>query len=160
MNTTQLNSVITKGELLDHWQGHRRLTRRLIEAFPEKEFFNYSIGGMRTAAEMMMELIAITGPGIVEIATGKTNQLVESFEHGNKKQVFLDKWDEQTEIVNRNWDKITEERFHEKIKSFGEYEGTVHSTIFYFIDNEIHHRGQCYVYLRGLGIEPPFFPQR
>ncbi|MGZ5248500.1 MAG: DinB family protein [Flavitalea sp.] len=32
--------------------------------------------------------------------------------------------------------------------------------MFYFIDNEIHHRGQGYVYLRSLGIEPPFFWDR
>ena len=31
--------VITSEELLKHWQGHRALTRRVIEAFPEKDFF-------------------------------------------------------------------------------------------------------------------------
>ena len=40
---------------------------------------------------------------------------------------------------------------------FGEYESTVRWSIFYFINNEIHHRGQGYVYLRSLGIEPPAF---
>jgi uncharacterized damage-inducible protein DinB len=30
----------------------------------------------------------------------------------------------------------------------------------YWIDNEIHHRGQGYVYLRALGIEPPAFYDR
>ncbi len=30
-------------------------------------------------------------------------------------------------------------------------------TILYAIDNEIHHRGQGYVYLRALTIEPPSF---
>ena len=30
----------------------------------------------------------------------------------------------------------------------------------YFIDNEIHHRAQGFVYLRALGIEPPFFWDR
>jgi uncharacterized damage-inducible protein DinB len=30
----------------------------------------------------------------------------------------------------------------------------------YWIDNEIHHRGQAYVYLRALGIEPPAFYDR
>jgi uncharacterized damage-inducible protein DinB len=32
--------------------------------------------------------------------------------------------------------------------------------ILYAIDNEIHHRGQAYVYLRVLGIEPPAFFDR
>ena len=56
---TQLKSVITSAELLHHWQGHRNLTRRVIEAFPEKEFFEFSIGGMRTAAGLIQELISI-----------------------------------------------------------------------------------------------------
>ncbi|MEJ7681733.1 MAG: DinB family protein [Segetibacter sp.] len=34
------------------------------------------------------------------------------------------------------------------------------SSIFYFIDNEIHHRAQGYVFLRSLGIEPPHFWER
>jgi len=44
--------------------------------------------------------------------------------------------------------------------AFGQYEGTNLSTILYLIDNEIHHRGQGYVYLRSLGIEPPYFWER
>jgi uncharacterized damage-inducible protein DinB len=32
--------------------------------------------------------------------------------------------------------------------------------ILYLIDNEVHHRGQGYVYLRMLGIEPPAFYER
>ena len=57
--------VITPEALLDHWQGHRRLTRKMIGAFPEKEFFTYSIGGMRTFAEMVMEFIGLAHPGIM-----------------------------------------------------------------------------------------------
>ena len=41
------NDVITTEQLIDHWQGHRRITRRMIDAFPEKELFDFSIGGMR-----------------------------------------------------------------------------------------------------------------
>ena len=31
-------------------------------------------------------------------------------------------------------------------------QGVLHNLILYVIDNEIHHRGQGYVYLRALGI--------
>lgn len=55
---------------------------------------------------------------------------------------------------------VLTERYHENIVLFGKYEGTVWSSIYYFIDNEIHHRGQGYVYLRALGIEPPYFWDR
>jgi uncharacterized damage-inducible protein DinB len=44
--------------------------------------------------------------------------------------------------------------------AFGQYPGKVHELLFYVIDNEIHHRGEGYVYLRALGIEPPPFYER
>jgi uncharacterized damage-inducible protein DinB len=156
----QVKEVITPNELLKHWQGHRSLTRKVIEAFPEKEFFTHRIGGMRTFADMTMELLGIAGPGIREIATGKQAELNEQFDHGNCKEVILQQWDEATDVINIFWAEIPKKRFHESIKIFGRYEGTVISSIFYFIDNEIHHRGQGYVYLRSLGIEPPAFWDR
>jgi uncharacterized damage-inducible protein DinB len=45
-------------------------------------------------------------------------------------------------------------------KAFGQWESSGLNTILYGIDNEIHHRGQAYVYLRALGIEPPAFYDR
>lgn len=158
--STLLEQVITPSELLAHWQGHRGLTRRTIEAFPEEAFFNYSIGGMRTFADMVMELLGIAGPGIKEIATGEIQELIEEVDHGNKKAKILELWDKATDEINTYWAKIKPEQFQQNIKIFGQYEGTVWSSIFYFIDNEIHHRGQAYVYLRALDIEPPYFYER
>lgn len=162
MHTTlnKTPQVISSQELLDHWQGHRALTRRTIEVFPEEAFFSHTIGGMRTFAEMVMELLGIAGPGIKEIATGKSAPLNEHWDHGNKKDRLLELWDEATTEINTYWAQIKEEQFQQNIKIFGQYEGTVRSSIFYFIDNEIHHRGQAYVYLRSLGIEPPAFYER
>src|SRR5690554_3939451 len=90
----QLNEVLTKEELLLHWQGHRELTRRVIAAFPEKELFDYSIGGMRPFAQMVMELLAIAGPGIRELATGEQLELQEDLQHLKTKQDILQFWDE------------------------------------------------------------------
>ena len=163
METTtnkKTNEVITSSQLLKHLQGHRALTRRTIEAFPEAAFFNHTIGGMRPFADMIMELLGIAGPGIKEIATGKTAALNEHFDHGNQKAKLLELWDAATEDINSYWSQIKPEQFQEEIKVFGQFDGTVQSSIFYFIDNEIHHRGQGYVYLRSLGIEPPAFYER
>lgn len=68
MTTTE--EVISKSELLKHWQGHRVLTRKVIEAFPEKDFFGFSIGGMRTFAQLTSELLAIGAPAMKSIVTG------------------------------------------------------------------------------------------
>ncbi|MFT2011290.1 DinB family protein [Pontibacter sp. 13R65] len=164
MNTTiaenQTPSVITSSDLLNHWQGHRSLTRRAIEAFPEKDFFEFSVGGMRPFAAMVKELLAIAAPGLRQIATGSTEELKEDLDQLNTKAAVLAAWDETTAEINQYWAQIPDEKFKEKIVTFGQYEGTVWSSIFYFIDNEIHHRAQGYVFLRALGIEPPYFWER
>ena len=60
-NSTAVQAlVITPEALQQHWQGHRNLTRRVIEAFPEKELFQFSIGGMRSFSDMASELIGIS----------------------------------------------------------------------------------------------------
>lgn len=158
--TAKIATVVTPAELLKHWQGHRSLTRRMIEAFPENEFFEFSIAGMRPFAKLVQELLAIAAPGLREIVGGTTEELKEDIDHGNKKANILKLWDEATEEINALWSKIPEERFHDVIVAFGQYEDTVWATIMYFIDNEIHHRGQAYVYMRSLGLEPPFFWER
>jgi len=155
-----ISQVITTDELLIHWQGHRSLTRKTIEAFPEEAFFKHSIGGMRTFAEMVMELLGIAGPGLREIVTGEVKEFNDHIEHGKSKAKLLQAWDEATDEINNWWAQIKPERFRENIKLFGQYEGSAVSSILYFIDNEIHHRGQGYVYLRSLGVEPPAFWER
>lgn len=152
--------ILTPALLLEGWQGHRRLTRRVIEAFPEKEFFEFSIGGMRPFADMVKELLAIAEPGLKELVSGEKQEFDEKRNYGNKKSELLAHWDADTDSINALWKKLPAEKFSETAILFGEYEFPVLWHIFYFIDNEIHHRGQGYVYLRALGIEPPLFYER
>lgn len=156
-------TVITPQALLKHWQGHRNLTRRVIEAFPEEQLFTFSIGGMRNFAELAMELADLAGPGIVGLVTDKwpaMNELPHTSGKGmpETKKALLALWDDITEKVDCFWPEITD--FDKPTQAFDMYDGTIASTLFYFIDNEIHHRGQGYVYLRALGIEPPAFWDR
>lgn len=151
--------IITPEEFLQNWQAHRRLTRKVIEAFPEKELFEFSIGGMRPFAELAKEMLAIAVPGMKEIVTG----IQEPYNDKNTistKQALLDAWDEATEQINIYWQQIPPHRFRETINMFGEYNFPVIVNITYALDNEVHHRGQGYVYLRALGIEPPAFYDR
>lgn len=150
--------VVTPESLRAHWQGHRKLTRRVIEAFPEEALFTYSIGGMRTFGELAMELIRMAGPIARGAATGEWVEA--SPEKPSTREGLLRLWDEGTEEVDRYWRVISPERFQEVDNAFGFYEGPIWSHIFYAIDNENHHRGQGYVYLRSLGIEPPHFWER
>jgi len=132
-------TVLSSSQLLDHWMGHRSLTRKVIEIFPEEKLFSFSIGGMRPFADMVKELLAIAEPGIQEIATGQKTQLNENLSVNTKEQI-LKLWDLSSESLPVWWQKLEQDRFQEKIMAFGQYEGTVISTLLYFIDNEIHHR--------------------
>ena len=157
--------ILTTEALLEHWQGHRRVTRRMIEAFPEDKLFTYSIGGMRPFADLLMEFIGMAEPGMDGIATGNWNTVNELAHHTKNnlpktKNELLERWDQVTEKINRLWPQIPPQRFIENDKAFGQWEGPVYGFIFYWIDNEIHHRGQAYVYLRSLGIAPPAFYDR
>ena len=68
MNTTMnAPSILSKEQLLRHWLGHRFVTRRVIESFPEKDFFEFSIGGMRTFSGLASELLSIAVPALKAI---------------------------------------------------------------------------------------------
>ncbi len=151
--------VITPEAFLQHWQGHRRLTRRVIDAFPEDELFSFSIGGMRPFGVMAMEIIGMCVPTVQGVVSGEWGQYEESRE-ARPKQAVLHRWDESTEQLNTLWPQISPERFQETVTAFGQWTVPVYGLLLYVVDNEIHHRGQGYVYLRALGIEPPSFPER
>jgi len=166
MTTTQQPAIILTPEaLLEHWQGHRRLTRKMIEAFPEDKLFTYSIGGMRPFSELVLEFQGMAVPGLQGVVTREWQNAFDLPHHQKKpkpttRKELLKQWDEDTAEMNRLWQQIPAERFMENDKAFGQWEGPVWFFIFYWIDNEVHHRGQAYVYLRSLGIEPPAFWDR
>lgn len=151
-------AVITAEQLLEHWQGHRRLTRRIIEAFPEEELFRFSIGSMRTFGQMALELLTMAVPMVEGTVTGEWNN--DMNRDPISKEEILRRWDESTERLNELWPRIPPEHFQETITAFGQYPGQVYYLLLYVIDNEIHHRAQGYVYLRALGVEPAPFYER
>lgn len=157
--TTALTTVLTPEALLRHWQGHRRLTRRVIEAFPEDKLFSYSIGGMRNFGTLVIEMLSMAVPIAEGVATGVWPAWSE-LELPKTKEALLTRWDQDTKDLDRIVPTIPARRFTGVDKAFGQWEGTGMDTILYALDNEIHHRGQGYVYLRALGITPPDFYQR
>ncbi|HYZ84682.1 MAG TPA: DinB family protein [Bryobacteraceae bacterium] len=154
--TTQ---VATPESLRAHWQGHRKLTRRVIEVFPEDKLFTYSLGGMRPVSEFIGEFLHMTVPIARGVATGEWVGR-DNLKLPGTKAELLKMWDEDTAELDRIWPTIPLHRFNQKDKAFGKWEATGLESILYAIDNETHHRGQAYVYLRTLGIEPPPFWER
>lgn len=160
MSTQAIQSQqgIPQEALLNHWQGHRRLTRRLIEAFPEDQLNTFSIGGMRTFGALVQEMLSIAGPGLKGIVSGDWS--TDWGEKEQSKAELLARWDEATRQLDALWPQMPPGRLGEEMLAFGQYPGIGYDQLLYFIDNEIHHRGQGYVYLRALGVEPPSFYER
>ena len=151
--------VFTRDQLLDHWLGHRRVTRRVIEAFPDDEAFTtFSIGGMRPFAALVSEFLSIEATTLHGIVTGAWP--TERQNAPASRAEALSRWDADTARIRELWPQLPEARFQETDTAFGQWEMRVGDLLFYVIDNEIHHRGQGYVYLRALGVEPPAFPDR
>lgn len=157
--TTSGTTALSLQDLYEQWQGHRRLTRRTIEAFPEKELFDFSVAGMRPFAALVKEMLGMAKPGLNGVVTRKWDAFSDAAA-ATTKQELLDLWDETTAYIDENWPKIPAGRLHEDDVAFGQWPGKVYWMMMYFIDNEIHHRGQGFVYLRALGIEPPHFWER
>ena len=156
--STESPPFITPDALLSHWQGHRRLTRRVIDAFPEDKLFGFSVGGMRPFGALALEMLTMAAPMVRGAVSGDWS--ASSSREPRPKQEMLRLWDESTQQLELLWPQIPPQRFGETLTAFGQYTDLLHNLILYVIENEIHHRGQGYVYLRALGIEPPPFYER
>jgi uncharacterized damage-inducible protein DinB len=150
--------VLTSAGLLAHWQGHRRVTRRVITAFPEEQINTFSVGGMRSFGELAQELLSMAIPTMKGITTGTWS--VSFDRKAQTKAELLADWDAQSKEIDHLWPAVRPEAWQEVMDAFGFFKAPAVDILLYIIDNEIHHRAQGYVYLRALGIEPPQFPDR
>ena len=101
---SELVPFITPDALLAHWQGHRRLTRRVIEAFPDDKLFTFSVGGMRPFGALALELITMAVPMVQGAVSGDWN--ASSSREPRPKEELLRLWDESTEQLNALWPQI------------------------------------------------------
>jgi uncharacterized damage-inducible protein DinB len=158
MAPTTAAPIMTSQQFLESWQGHRALTRRVIDAFPEDKLFAHAIGGMRPFSALAMEFIGMAVPTLQGVITGKWAQFASA--KATTKAELLRMWDATTAEIDTLFPKITAARFQEVDTAFGQWKMPIYDLLLYIRDNEIHHRGQGYVYLRSLGIEPPPFWER
>jgi uncharacterized damage-inducible protein DinB len=157
-STSTVVPIMSSKQFLEHWQGHRALTRRVIDAFSDDKLFTYSVGGMRTFSALALECIGMAVPTLNGVITGKWAEFEAP--RATTKAELLRMWDDATAEINTLWPKIPAARFQEVDTAFGQWKMAIYDLLLYIRDNEIHHRGQGYVYLRSLGIEPPPFWER
>ena len=152
--------VLTVADILAHWQGHRRLTRRVIEAFPEDRLFSFTAAPpMRTFGELALELWGMTGYHLKGLTTDDWSWQPPEASGLNTRAAVLQAWDAQTPQLDSAFAGVEPGWFTTpQDMAWGRF--SPQQSVAYAVDNEIHHRGQGYVYLRALGLEPPpFFEQ-
>jgi hypothetical protein len=120
---------------------------------------------MRSFGMMLKEIIGIADAGLQELFQDAPTRVEDISRNSGTglactKEEIFNLWDDVTYKIDTLWPLIPQQRFHEVMLAFGAYEGVTSDIILYWIDNEIHHRAQGYVYLRSLGIEPPAFWNR
>lgn len=152
-------TFLNREEFLAHWQGHRNLTRKIIEKYPDAEFSTFSIGGMRPFSEIVKELLTVGLPGLKAMVSKDVNPYSHDIPLADKAEA-LKLWDQQTAELNQLFQQLDDAALYETFNLFGQFEDKNNNNLLYFVENEIHHRAQAYVYLRALGIEPPFFWDR
>src|SRR3977135_2227461 len=90
-STSTAAPIMTAQQFLESWQGHRTLTRRVIDAFPEDKLFTFSIGGMRPFSTLAIEFLQMAAPTLRGVITG-TWPSMESIEAKTKADL-LQLWD-------------------------------------------------------------------
>jgi len=119
--------VIPYDALLEHWRGHRRVTRRMIQAFPDDALFGFSIGGMRPFSAMALEMIRMASAGVRGLATREWPIVYpKDAPTPSTKAELLRLWDETTDEIEALWPRIPPQRFQEVDKAFGQWEGVVY----------------------------------
>ena len=149
-----MKELLTPEALLTNLKDVRALTRNVIEAFPEKELFEFSVANLRPFSQMVEEFLMITNYIFTETLHEKHTPFYTEGQFPTTKAEVLALWDRATEILDREWKEVGDYTqsltIYQMTFSFSQW-------ILYAIENESHHRGQGYTYLRALGIAPPFF---
>ena len=147
-------------DLLEHWLGHRRLTRRVIEAFPDEQLFTFAPAPpMRPFGEMVWEVHGQTAYNLNGLLGGGWGEPVWERVPSADKTDLLAAWEAQTAQLEHELPAVPAARYGE-IRRLAWGDMLVFTAVIGAVDNEIHHRGQGTVYLRLLGITPPEFWDR
>lgn len=156
MKTSEVTVSLSPQAVLAHWQGHRALTRRTIEAFPDDALFSFKPAEpLRSFGEMMLEVIGMMAPTLHYLTSGEWSPAMPDLGHVRSKAALLTAWDEATEVLTVAWPHVPSERVWAVVPPLPHL-----TAVPYLIDNEVHHRAQGFVYLRLLGVEPPAFYER
>jgi len=149
-----MKEILTPEALLTNLKDVRALTRKVIEAFPEKDLFEFKIANLRPFSEMVEEFLRVLDYLFKETLHEKHTSFYTEGQFPTTKAEVLALWDKVTDMLVCEWKEVQD--YTQSVTIFT-MTFSFAQWILYLLENESHHRGQGYTYLRALGIEPPFF---
>ena len=102
----KMKELLTPEALLTNFKDARILTRKVIEAFPEKDLFEFSIANLRPFSQMVEEFLMITDYIFTEILHEKHTSFCAEGQFPTTKEGVLALWDKSTEIIDSEWKEI------------------------------------------------------
>lgn len=145
---------MTKSSILKYWENVRKLTLRLLDLFPEDRFDFRPAETVRSVAEQFDHILVVELYTRIGIVTGEWSLAPFSSERDRSRKTLRDKLYNEHKKTIGILRLLPEGRYLKMYETpFGSLTGE--AVIYTAIDEEIHHRGNPYTYLRILGIEPP-----
>ena len=145
---------MVKSALIKYWNNVRKLTLRLLDMFPEEQFEFRPVDGVRNVAELFDHILEVELYIRKGFLHGDWTRMPYFGPISSEKSVLRQHLVREHERTSEMLRELPEGRFIKIYETpFGKISGE--GLIYVAIDEEIHHRGNLYTYLRILGIEPP-----
>lgn len=145
---------MTKSAILKYWENVRKLTLRVFDLFPQDKFDFRPVDEVRSVAEQFDHILICELYARIGLLTGTWDKSAFSGERDLSRNRLRDKLYSENKKTLGLFRMLPEGQFMKVYETpFGAISGE--ALIYETIDEEIHHRGNLYVYLRLLGIAPP-----
>ena len=159
INGQALSSADIKTQLVADWQRAKDYTNEYLNTMPANKYGAKAVDSLRSFAQQMIHLAA-ANVFIMSNATGE-NALSWAGFTMEERATALTK-DSVVYYVNSSYDycinavkNSNPDKWGEKIKVFGQFEGTRFAFMQKAFEHQTHHRGQTTIYIRLQGIKPP-----
>ena len=101
-----MKEILTPEALLTNLKDVRALTRKVIEAFPEKDLFEFKIANLRPFSGMVEEFLMITNYIFKETLHEKHTPFYTEGQVPTTKTEVLALWDTVTVIIYGDWKEV------------------------------------------------------
>jgi uncharacterized damage-inducible protein DinB len=143
-----------KKSFIRYWQNVRKLTIRLLDEFPADSFDYRPAPEIMTVAQLYKHILMVETYIREGFLTARWEIPEETGASIFEKETIRDRLTIENQKTARLLAEVPEGKFMKIMPTpFGDLSGEL--VLMVAVDEEIHHRGNLYVYLRCLGKTPP-----